>query len=108
MHEWHFDLCGAYTALSGKDRRRSPERMNNRNTKACLAAIALAVFARGAATKSDWAYYGGDQAGSKYSELSEINRGNVKTLRLAWDWRTEEKNMPAFGTRPGMFEVTPL
>jgi quinoprotein glucose dehydrogenase len=82
--------------------------MKNRNSKACVAAIALAVFARGAANKTDWAYYGGDAAGSKYSELSQINRGNVKTLRLAWEWRTEEKNMPAFGARPGMFEVTPL
>jgi quinoprotein glucose dehydrogenase len=82
--------------------------MKNRNSKACVAAIALAVFARGAANKTDWAYYGGDAAGSKYSELSQINRGNVKTLRLAWEWRTEEKNIPAFGARPGMFEVTPL
>ena len=82
--------------------------MKNRNSKACVAAFTLAVLAHGAATSTDWPYYGGDQAGTKYSELAEINRGNVKKLRLAWEWRAEEKNLPAFGTRPGMFEVTPL
>jgi quinoprotein glucose dehydrogenase len=107
MYEWNVDFRGSDFAIRGEDRRRDPENMKNRNSKACVAALALAIFARGA-TKTDWPYYGGDQAGSKYSELTEINRGNVKTLRLAWEWHTEEKNLPALGTRPGVFEVTPL
>jgi quinoprotein glucose dehydrogenase len=56
----------------------------------------------------EWAYYGGDQGGSKYSTLADINTGNVSKLRKAWEWRTGEKQMPEYGTRPGMFENTPL
>src|SRR5581483_2948238 len=57
---------------------------------------------------SEWPYYGGDQAGSKYSLLDQINRSNVANLKLAWEWRTGETPLPEFGTRPGMFETTPV
>ena len=55
-----------------------------------------------------WPYYGGDQAGSKYSALTDINRANVRNLKVAWEWRTGEKALEEFHTTPGMFEVTPL
>src|SRR3954468_23546010 len=55
-----------------------------------------------------WPFYGGDQGGSKYSSLDEINRNTVQHLRVAWEWSTGEKAMPEFKTRPGMFEVTPV
>jgi quinoprotein glucose dehydrogenase len=57
---------------------------------------------------SEWPYYGGDQAGSKYSLLDQVNRSNVANLKLAWEWRTGETPLPEFGTRPGMFETTPV
>lgn len=35
-----------------------------------------------------WAYYGGDEGGSRYSALQQINRDNVGKLELAWHYRT--------------------
>lgn len=71
--------------------------------------LAAALMARAASFPSnDWPYYGGDQRGSKYSLLDQINRQNVANLKVAWEWRTGEAALPEFGTRPGMFETTPL
>ena len=67
---------------------------------ACL--ICFAAFAQ------EWPFYGGDQGGSKYSPLEQINRSNVHGLKLAWEWKTGEAPMPEFNTTPGMFEATPL
>ena len=52
----------------------------------------------------EWKYYGGDAGGAKYSPLDQINAGNVKNLRIVWEW--EARN---FGKRPEVnWEVTPL
>jgi quinoprotein glucose dehydrogenase len=56
----------------------------------------------------DWPFYGGDQAGTKFSSLTDVNRDNVVQLVPAWEWSTREKALPDRGTRPGAFEVTPL
>src|SRR2546427_1327144 len=58
--------------------------------------------------EQDWPVYGGDQAGTKYSPLTDITRDNVARLAPAWEWTTREKALADFGTRPGAFEVTPL
>jgi quinoprotein glucose dehydrogenase len=42
----------------------------------------------GAAGAEGWAYYGGDEGGSRYSALQQINRDNVGRLELAWQYRT--------------------
>jgi quinoprotein glucose dehydrogenase len=55
-----------------------------------------------------WPFYGGDQGGSKYSALAQINRSNVTHLQLAWEWSTGEKPLASFGTHPGLFEATPI
>lgn len=34
----------------------------------------------------DWAYYGGNNAGNRYSSLSQINTRNVKELKVAWTY----------------------
>lgn len=60
------------------------------------------------APESDWPYYGSDQAGTKFSSLSDINVANVSRLHVAWEWATHEKALDAYGTRPGSFQVTPL
>src|SRR5581483_2379135 len=70
--------------------------------KAGLVALALAV------TPVGWPYYGGDQGGSHFSTLVDINRANVSRLTVAWQWKTGERALPQFGTRPGAFEATPL
>jgi quinoprotein glucose dehydrogenase len=51
----------------------------------------------------EWTYYGGDQAGTKYSPLTDIHAGNVHELQMAWQWKHWDKP-PA----PGFFESTPL
>ena len=61
-----------------------------------------------AAAEQDWPFYGGDQAGTKYSPLADINRDNVARLAPAWQWSPDEKPLAQYGTRPGAFEVTPL
>jgi quinoprotein glucose dehydrogenase len=35
-----------------------------------------------------WMAYGADKANSKYSPLTQINRDNVKRLRIAWQWES--------------------
>jgi len=56
----------------------------------------------------EWPYYGGDQGGSKYSPLTDVNRSNVSRLAVAWHWNAHERALQPFGTRPGVFETTPL
>ena len=56
----------------------------------------------------EWAFYGGDQAGTKYSTLAQIDRSSVSRLQLAWTWKTGEQRLEQYKTFPGMFEVTPL
>jgi quinoprotein glucose dehydrogenase len=56
----------------------------------------------------EWPYYAGDQGGSKYSALTDINPGNVSRLQLAWEWKHWETPLTEFGTNPGFNETTPL
>src|SRR5262245_66165724 len=44
------------------------------------------VAADGAKQESDWSAYGRDPGGSRYSPLSQINRGNVGQLKIAWTY----------------------
>ena len=39
-------------------------------------------------TKDDWAYYGHDAGGTRYSPLTQINRQNVADLKVAWVFHT--------------------
>jgi quinoprotein glucose dehydrogenase len=56
----------------------------------------------------EWPVYGGDPGATRHSQLTDINRGNVGTLRIAWTWKPGEKALPEFGTQPGTFQNTPL
>jgi quinoprotein glucose dehydrogenase len=71
---------------------------------AVAGALALAPDAQ----PVEWPYYGGDPGGTKYSPLADVNAANVPQLKQAWEWRTREKALPEFGTRPGNFQATPL
>jgi quinoprotein glucose dehydrogenase len=35
-----------------------------------------------------WSHYGGDEGGSRFSSLTQVNRDNVQDLELAWTYRT--------------------
>lgn len=62
--------------------------------------------------RTDWASYGGDLGGLKYSPLADIDRSNVHRLRVAFTWEANEKPIPASEgqkpARPGLFQATPI
>jgi quinoprotein glucose dehydrogenase len=76
--------------------------------------LIAAVGAQPAATEpadgaiTDWPYYGGDAGGSRYSPLSQIDRGNVASLTLAWEYRTGDVSDGSGGRRKSEFETTPI
>src|SRR3979411_2419203 len=57
----------------------------------------------------EWQFYGGSQAGTRYSPLKEINRSNVAHLRRAWVYHTGELDL-GLQTAPfqASFSCTPL
>ncbi len=75
---------------------------------ALMLAPASALRAQAAQTSGEWPTYGGDLGASKYSALTDINRGNVATLVKAWEWATGETPNASPRTRPGNFQATPL
>jgi len=47
---------------------------------------------------TDWSLYGKEYNNQRYSPLKQINRSNVRTLKLAWKYKTGKKN--TFQTNP--------
>ena len=60
-----------------------------------------------AQSSGDWPVYGHDPGGQRFSPLATIHRGNVKSLKIAWIYRTGDAYQPKDG-RPTAFEATPL
>lgn len=56
----------------------------------------------------DWPYWGASQAQEKYSAATQITRGNVSNLAIAWRYEIGEKPLPEFNMRPAGFEGTPI
>ena len=72
---------------------------------------------QGSSRQVEWLYYGGDQAGTKFSPLADINAENAQRLNIAWQWHHWDRPMPGMtskdgvssaGTIPMGFENTPL
>ena len=55
-----------------------------------------------------WPYYGGDAGGSRYSRLTQINRGNVSQLQVAWEYHTGDVSDGSDGRAKTEFETTPI
>src|SRR6476660_1477245 len=71
--------------------------------------VLLSIFVGAQSSRQvEWLYYGGDQAGTKYSPLSDINAANIQRLEIAWQWKHWETPLPQYDTTPGFFEATPL
>ncbi|MGQ0735455.1 MAG: pyrroloquinoline quinone-dependent dehydrogenase [Acidobacteriota bacterium] len=71
--------------------------------------VALAsLTGAGQQLRQEWPVYGGDAGALRYSPLTDLHRGNVANLRVAWTWKPAEKDLPEYGTRPGTFQNTPL
>src|SRR5688572_32284194 len=62
---------------------------------AVLIGAAVSVSGQSGVTNGEWPHWGADLGNSKYSALDQINRDNVKNLRVAWRWKSEN-----FGPRP--------
>ena len=56
------------------------------------------------ARNGEWRAYGGDEGSTRYSPLDQINRNNIKNMRVAWVWKSDSL-MP--GAAPSS-ETTPL
>jgi len=67
--------------------------------------LVLAAASAAAQHPTEWAAYGRDAQGTRYSPLSEIDRGNVARLTVAWTYRTGETEHTH---RPAKLETTPL
>jgi quinoprotein glucose dehydrogenase len=53
--------------------------------------LAAPVGSPSGAKEVDWHVYAGQKEGDRYSALTQINRTNVKQLKLAWSYDTGEK-----------------
>ncbi len=80
-------------------------------TRTFFAAVALllvpAQFAS-AGDRDDWQHYGGGPGGSHYSSLTQINRGNVGGLQLAWTYRTGDLERHPDRRPLAALNVTPI
>jgi glucose dehydrogenase len=73
---------------------------------ATLAMLPLALHQR-PSPGGEWPAYGGDAEGSRFSSLTQVHRGNVAALRVAWTFHTGEARRG--GTlHHAAFETTPL
>lgn len=58
---------------------------------------------------TEWRFYGGDQGGTRYSSLRQVNRSNVAGLQRAWTYRTGELNLGLQNASfQASFSCTPL
>jgi quinoprotein glucose dehydrogenase len=78
---------------------------------AALALLWATVAGEAQGGKGEWRAYGGDPGARKYSPLDQINRNNVKSLRIAWrqsavpaEMREGRPNVNV----PSNYEHTPL
>jgi quinoprotein glucose dehydrogenase len=60
------------------------------------------------ATKDDWAYYGHDAGGTRYSPLTQINRENVTKLKVAWTFHTGDISDGKGRPKRSGLETTPI
>ena len=56
------------------------------------------------ASNGEWRVWGADGGTTRYAPLAQINRDNVKTLRIAWSWTSQGVG----GAAEGRSETTPL
>ena len=69
-----------------------------------LAADSHPVVGQSGASGGEWRYYGGDPGNTRYSTLDQVNRENVRDLRIAWRWKAHN-----FGPQPDFnYQATPI
>jgi quinoprotein glucose dehydrogenase len=75
-----------------------------------LAAIVAGVLVAPSAKSAEpgWPYYGGNQAGQRYSAAKQITPANVKDLTVAWIFSTGDLTRHADAMKRASFENTPI
>lgn len=63
---------------------------------------------RVAGPSGDWAHYGGDAGGARYSSAAEITRENVSRLKVAWRYSTGDLKSKPDAIRRSAGETTPI
>ena len=80
--------------------------------KRLLATAALLSTAIGCTREPDaatsWPFVGSDPAHTRYSAAEEITAANVGELEIVWEWAPNEEPLEEYGTRPGLFQATPI
>jgi quinoprotein glucose dehydrogenase len=84
----------------------------------CLLVTAIALMSAGSAAgqssktvasaQDDWAYYGHDAGGTRYSPLAQINRQNVSQLKVAWVFHTGDISDGTGVRKRSGLETTPI
>ena len=69
---------------------------------------AIMLRAQTSAATAGWPNYGNDPGGSRYSPLTQINRENVKQLKVAWVFHTGDISDGSHDRRRSGFETTPI
>ena len=69
--------------------------------------LACVAYAQSVAD-SGWPNYGNDEGGGRYSTASQIHRGNIGQLRVAWTYRTGALDVPRELNHKATFEATPI
>ena len=84
--------------------------MTRRIRQICYGLVIASVFlttrttAQQGAKNGEWRMYGGDEGSTRYSSLDQINRDNIKNMRVAWVWKSDSlRPNPAGGS-----ETTPI
>jgi glucose dehydrogenase len=73
--------------------------------------ICVLVTTTARTQNGEWTSYGGDPASRKYAPLDQINKDNVRTLKIAWRRPAVDPQLAALDPKlniPNNFRVTPL
>jgi quinoprotein glucose dehydrogenase len=76
-------------------------------TAICLMS-AISRVAAADPLEGNWAFYGGDAGGSRYSPLDQINKSNVTELKPAWEIHTGDVSDGSDGRPRSEFEGTTI
>jgi quinoprotein glucose dehydrogenase len=103
------ETFGRTTGVSIRRATRRWSAMAAGATVAILAAcIAAASTPADAGPVAEWPSYGNDPGGMRYSPLDQINRDNVKDLKVAWTYHTGDVSDGTQAKRKSSFENTPI
>jgi quinoprotein glucose dehydrogenase len=79
-----------------------------RAVQSCSVVMIALVAGAAADDGGDWAHYGRDAYGTRYSPLDQITKDNVAELEVAWTYRTGDLALSKTKKGRYVFECTPL